>query len=223
MIKLFKDKKEFNQDISGWNWDLTNKNPYRIITGTKAEEIYPSFDFTTGKPILEDPIYSNIDRDDDNGVSYLNAFIKDAKRHGLDLSYINTSYYNFELKDLTGYFGLAQTCGGGINITIDKNHWEKGQKDDKFYRLLKTIWHEFGHAILGLQHLCQYGQIMSVRSTNDCQMPPDETDKDKNYGNYLNDTYQWHRAVRDMMTGNKQVEKNCGSARGSKTFACHFE
>ncbi|MCY4562257.1 MAG: hypothetical protein OXC03_08200 [Flavobacteriaceae bacterium] len=39
---------------------------------------------------------------------------------------------------------------------------KKREKNDEFYLLLRTIWHEFGHAILGLKHLCQNKHIMSV-------------------------------------------------------------
>jgi len=103
---------------------------------------------------------------------------------------------------------------------------ELGTKKQKFSCFTRyhpaRIWTQH----LNLRHLCQFGQIMSGRHFNDCELPEGETDRDIDYGDILNgqNAYKhWHRAVRDMMTGNKQVQYNCGSARGSKTFTCHSE
>ena len=221
MESMFLNAISFDQDIS--DWDVSNKRTNLMLEGTKVENLITEklFDLNNGKPILEDPIYSTIDRDDFE--SYLNAFITDAKRHGLDLSYINTKNYEFELRNLIGAAGRANNiCDDKVGVTIDDSWWERGQSDDNFKRLLKTMWHEFGHTILGLQHLCQHGQIMSGRHNNNCQLPPGETNKDKNYGDFFS-TYHWHRAVRDMMTGNKQVRYSCRNKRGNKTFTCFIQ
>ncbi|MCY4561137.1 MAG: hypothetical protein OXC03_02260 [Flavobacteriaceae bacterium] len=59
--------------------------------------------------------------------------------------------------------------------------------------------------------------------TAHCEVPPKKAPGGDYIVYILDDTYQWHRAVKDMMTGNKQVQYNCGGARGNKTFTCNFE
>ena len=221
MESMFNNALSFNQDIS--NWDIGNKRTNLMLEGTKLQKTSTRnlFDINNGKPILEDPIYSTIDRDDFE--SYIKIFIADAKRHGLDLSYIDTKNYVFEVRNLA-VAGLAgNTCDDKVKVAIDDDSWERGQSDDYFKRLLEIIWHEFGHTILGLEHLCQSGQIMSGRHNNDCQLPPGEMNKDKDYGDFYSTTYHWHRAVRDMMTGNKQVRYSCRNKRGNKTFTCFIK
>ena len=225
MDKMFFNAQSFNHDLT--DWDISNKSASLWLEGTKIQSTKSSalFDLSKGKSILEDPIYANIDRD--NFKSYTDAFVADAKRHGLDIEYIKNKDHFINIRPLpNGAAGLAYyVCSDSVAIEVDKDWWEKGQSDLYFDTLLYIIWHELAHTILGLKHLCQFGQIMSGRHNNDCQLPPGETDRDKNYGNLnfnflANNPYQWHRAVRDMMTSNKQVRYSCRNKRVDKTFTC---
>ncbi|MCY4561223.1 MAG: BspA family leucine-rich repeat surface protein [Flavobacteriaceae bacterium] len=218
MDRMFYGAKSFNQDIS--SWDVSEKRTSLILEGTRVEGILAInlFDIRKGKSILKDPIYSNIDRD--NFKSYIKAFIADANRHGLDLSHIDRDNYYFKVYDLGGAAGSAgRVCDDKVDVNIDDEWWNRGQSDDNFATLLFIMWHEFGHTILGLAHLCQYGQIMSGRHNNDCQLPIGESNKGKNYG-YIYETYNWHRSVKDMMTGHKQVRFSCRNKRADITFTC---
>ena len=53
---------------------------------------------------MGDPIYSQIDPT--NPVSYVEAFIRDAERHGVDLSHINLSEVTIEFRE-TGTAGAS--------------------------------------------------------------------------------------------------------------------
>ena len=116
-----------------------------------------------GYGIYSDSIYANINYKDPS--SYLNAFILDGNRHGLDLSYVNDEEFRFEVVDLDRGVAYGITCANFVYVG-----WEDEFIPEVIHDIgsdqLHTFWHEFGHSILNLEHTCNRTDIMW--STDNC-------------------------------------------------------
>ena len=188
--------------------------------GTNLIESYKGIGF------YADKIYSNIDFDDPN--TYLSAFIQDAARNNIDLSYIDIDVFEFTIipdNEWTGSssaFASRSCFDSQINITFKESVWEEGKVPFKtsIPDAVKIMWHELGHDILNLDHVCLGDHIMSGRhqepkivySTADCEeeyitlygMDWDNLDPRKNF----------QRAVIDMFAGTEQIYINCSTSKG---------
>ena len=118
--------------------------------------------------VFSDSIYGAIDLFDP--YSHLEAFKKDAARHGIDLSYISRS--DMELiwepdscREFLGY-SFKNCDPKKLGIGLRRTDWNERIISDFNEFRISMMWHEFGHTILGLQHLCQGGHIMSGRHQN---------------------------------------------------------
>jgi len=100
----------------------------------------------------------------------LEAFKKDAARHGVDLSHISRKdmEVTWEPDSYTESRGYAfKVCDPNkLGIGLRQTDWNEGVVADLNEFRISLMWHEFGHAILGLQQLCQGGHIMSGRHQN---------------------------------------------------------
>ena len=99
-----------------------------------------------------DSIYRKIDPNNFNSIK--EAFILDAKRNNLDISYLYNETFDIEVVDWNYGGAYGSPCiSGDIRI-----YWED-KYDIVIYPEvdynLKTLWHEFGHAALNLKHVCQ--------------------------------------------------------------------
>ncbi len=164
--------------------------------------------------------------------SYLDVFIADAKRYGLDLSRIDTKNYQFDIfdeseipfstHDQTGekYKPVALAyfvCSDKVRIDVRKDYCESGNADG----LLRIMWHELGHTPLGYHHLYQYGQIMSGRHQAP-QLPEGQTDKDKDWSLWW-PIADWERQMHDFFTGQYQVQYDCRNNKGNGMMVCDIE
>jgi hypothetical protein len=180
-----------------------------------------------GYGFYADEIYSNIDFNDPK--SYVEAFINDASRNGVDLSYVNLDNFVFNIipdtewtSDAAAY--ASKPCDNNqIEITFKQSVWETGKIPYKseIPNSVKLMWHELGHDILNLDHVCLGDHIMSGRhqdpkivySTADCEeeyitvygMTWENSDSRKNF----------QRAVSDMFTGYEQIKFDCQSGKGN--------
>jgi len=178
-----------------------------------------------GLGLYVDEVYSQIDFDDPS--SYLNAFIQDAVRHGVDLSYIDTNKYQFTIIPDNEWTSSASAYASRIcdndqiDITFKESVWSNSKIPYKTSvpDALKIMWHELGHDILNLDHVCLGDHIMSGRhqdpkivySSADCEeeyitiygMDWDNADPRKNF----------QRAVDDMFSGFEQVYFNCTTGK----------
>jgi len=106
--------------------------------------------------IFSDSIYGAIDLFDP--YSHLEAFKKDAARHGVDLSHITRS--DMELiwepdscRELMGY--AFKSCDPNkLGISLRRTDWNQKIISDFNEFRISLMWHEFGHAVLGFRHLC---------------------------------------------------------------------
>ena len=121
----------------------------------------------SGIGFYADPIYSQIDPN--NLYSYLDVFILDAKRYGVDLSYVHEGCANMILDP--NFTGAAGASFGGcidnqVRIKINKTYWEEQfqilmsrpyanplYSDTTIYGF-HLIWHELCHDILYIDHNC---------------------------------------------------------------------
>lgn len=171
--------------------------------------------------VFSDSIYGAIDLFDP--YSHLKAFKKDAARHGVDLSYITRS--DMELiwepdscREFLGY-SFKNCDPKKIGIGLRRTDWNQTIISDFNEFRISMMWHEFGHTILGLQHLCQGGHIMSGRH-QDPKVIENLSECDSEYisvyqlGFDLKDPHKnFQRAVKDMFDGYFQIQYICGSLK----------
>jgi hypothetical protein len=131
----------------------------------------------------EDPFY-NVLNDDSTVEEYIDVFLKDAKRHGVDYTGLIQSMriIREEAPIYTYYEGYSANGCDPFNNTIgilvdwwDKVNFDGTYKDGHYarksaynrydeyspYYKLKIIYHELGHEILGYGHTCEPGHIMT--------------------------------------------------------------
>ena len=176
------------------------------------EEIKEMYDYSSYDDFFSDSIYSSIEQD--NPKSYLEAFIKDAERFGVDLSHVNPD----ELIINPWIFAGTQlqrsaiatasiTCSETDNIIAYDNSWFENEfLTDKSFFKLKVMYHEFGHTVLGLKHTCARNHIMYSTSTlNPCH------GEEINEFDYFDNITEFKRAVKNMFEGYNQHYYDCYS------------
>ena len=142
-------------------------------------------------------------------------FFDDAK---LDIEDYDVNI-NFYYED-SGVGGYAQTCfvsnPNKTNIFINKYIWDLHFTTDvrKFF----VVYHELGHGILKLDHVCINKDIMA---TSD---PDLEICKDFRFPtNFpVANMNEFNIAKERMFAGTEQVSLNCNSSKGSKTITDIF-
>jgi uncharacterized repeat protein (TIGR02543 family) len=200
-----------NYIFTGWSGTLSStENPLNIVV-SKNISITANFRLEN---YWEDELYSQFDS---NPESFVKVFIADAKRHGVDLSHVNLETIEIEIRENGLIAYSAASCDpNNVRIGIRKDLWEL-QKDMfntewKFRWLVGIIYHELGHDLLKLRHLCAGGHIM----TGNHQSPQGECNgREENLYNlkYNNEdlVINWQRALEDMFTGKGQVYRECNN------------
>ena len=133
---------------------------------------------------LTGSMWSNIDFDSDNVIEdiltpLVSIFLSDASMNDVcleDAYGMNINFYPFTSADPTlsnsavaGYATLSEN--NTINLNINETIW-----DGEFYegfeiRKIGLIYHELGHAVLGLGHNCTTGDIMHPGTQQGCRTP----------------------------------------------------
>lgn len=174
------------------------------------DEIKNIYDYYSESNFMSDSIYAEIDQSDPK--SYLEAFIKDAKRNGVDLSNINPEELQVEpWYTSTDQSGRNITAWGSINcsetvnrIGYDNSWFESSYLTDNRFNKLYLMYHEFGHTVLGLRHTCAKNHIMYSNSTlSPCQ---GEAVDEFSYYDNIN---EFKRAVKNMFEGYNQYYYQC--------------
>ena len=206
-----------NYIFTGWSGIISTENPLNIVI---SNNISATANFRL-RTILEDELYSQIDYNDP--YSFLDIFIKDAKRFGVDLSNVDVDNaqikIDYELGE--GAYSVLPCVPNNVRIVVSGNLWDRRNDDlTNKYWAISYMWHEFGHDILGLDHLCKGGHIMSGRHTP-CQGEEGNQEFkvmwDFRYNspdNYLN----FQRANEEMFLMVDQYKINCGPNSGKGNF-----
>ncbi len=167
---------------TGVDHTTTTDNTLQVATTTEEEEtttievsltssdlgplrpIAPSSDATG---FFSDAVYGTIDFDDPN--SYLEAFVMDAERYGVDIRFALDQVFTFQWfnksagqSDAYAYLCIPES----IFIQYDIDSWDGHTSGDQSNQRLRLMWHEFGHAILEYNHSCDHSSIMY--SHNSC-------------------------------------------------------
>ena len=174
-----------------------------------------------GTGIFSDSIYGAIDLFDP--YSHLEGFIKDAARHGIDISHLTSDV--FELVWEPDYYEYASgyafnVCdANAVGVGLRQSDWNNEIVQDFNDYRLSLMWHEFGHSILGLHHLCQGGHIMTGRHQN----PQTILSEEECASEHINiwglsfdnpDSYRnFQRATKDMFEGYFQKQYDCSSGK----------
>ena len=190
-----------------------------VLSSCSKDEIQePKFSLS----VSQDEVYSKIVDGDYKDVafkSFVEAFIKDAKRHGVDLSHVNIEGAKMQWWDESVSPGSYLSCDPTeVYLRWSSEDWKNAKLTDKNILKLKTMWHELGHDILGLTHVCEGGQIMSGRHTP-CKGPDGEREWTTLHNLTFTNAdpyYDFQRAVDDMFAGVKQEFVDCRSTITSK-------
>ena len=191
-------------------------------------EIAPPTDFW-----YDDEVYKTIlSEGSDTEVfrSYLVAFIADAKRHNVDLSHVDVDKSIFELVESDVIAARGSCDPTYAHIIWNTESWLNRNalnKTDEPYKIY-LFWHEFGHDLLGLDHLCRSGHIMTGRHT-ECRGDGNEGDEINLYGLKYNtdeEVRDFRRAVDDMFGMVDQIYLGCRTSFASKglieTLSCNM-
>ena len=149
--------------------------------------------------IYSDPVYRNIVPWDVR--TYWDAFIADGERHGVDMSDFNYNNLTFRVQET--HSGAIATGGGSCDrsahrVTVNPVTWELMAKHNPWDPgALRIMYHEFGHALFQMHHLCQEGHIMTGRHQNP-KVIFSEDECESEYIRLRWDTGEWDRAVDDL-------------------------
>jgi hypothetical protein len=186
-------------------------------------------DFYSETEYMLDSIYSKINPKDIR--SYISAFFKDIKRFG-GVTKFKEEDVKVVFNNQGGFGAFANVCNNNPTIYFDSHWWETSIINfyDKRNDGMQAVYHELGHAVFNLDHLCESGHIMTgwhgAQGGLDCR---GEKTTERQYGpydlfvpGYPNDTtldkktlyHNFKRAVKDLVTLNKQFTHDCGTGKG---------
>jgi hypothetical protein len=180
----------------------------------KIDEIPNKYDhneimsLVEGKGYWSDPIYSKIDPLDPK--SYVIAFIEDAERHGVDLSFVDINQVTVNFRD-SGYAGLSHlSCidDNRVEISYYEPFWESAPYYDVVNERLTVMYHELGHDILNSNHppTGELKQLMNQLLGETGNIVWDDSDE----------MFSFRRMVDDMFSG---VGLNYTCVNGAKNYS----
>ena len=170
------------------NWGLVKLD--EIPNDYSHEEI---MELVEGKGFWSDPIYSQIDPLDPK--SYVLAFIEDANRHGVDLSFVDPNKITVNFRE-EGQAGLShRMCIDDDRVVISYNQafWDNASYYDLTNSRITVMWHELGHDLLNSSHPVEgdLNQIMNQSLVKQGKPKWDDSDP----------MFSFRRMVDDMFSG----------------------
>ena len=105
-----------------------------------------------GKGFWSDPVYSQIDPLVPE--SYVRAFLADAERHGLDLSFVDVNQILIEFREegTAGASHLSCVDDERVHLSYTTAFWKSTSYFDIQNERLTVMYHELGHDILNSGH-----------------------------------------------------------------------
>ena len=199
-----------------------------LITGiTNAQECYPNcpepvvFEFDDCGPIYGVANYDDIDfAAGSHTVTETLYQIADAffieSGENINNYDVNIIYYNFNDNDTAGRANICGVNENGqhlVEVEINEAVWGTWNKLGIFWRdthKLFLMYHELGHAVLNLDHVCTRGEIMVNLNCSNL------------FGNYndapVENREEFREAAVRMFTGVGQQYISCESGKRSRTI-----
>ena len=200
-------------------------NKFSVMEGIYVDDINSFKDaydssLATTSFLFSDPFYRNIDYNDPKDM--LRAFVEDASRHGIDVSYIYDQEFIFEFQ--TKYNITAQSAGmcrdlihiiwGGDSDW--KSYWWK--PSDKDISRLKIFYHEMGHDVFNYWHTCDQNNIMA--GSDDDNYISQVGEHNRCHGDWVGiDTIpykEWDLWTDKFFSGVDQIVNDCSTNKRSK-------
>lgn len=165
------------------------------------------------------------DRSDDP-MMYVEMFIDDAKEYGFDFSKVDGSV---TVRSDIWYSGASlNSCDDGFRLEIQEHFWNNANDLKKKY----VIYHELGHALLNLGHVCNLTGntgIKYVQTEVDMMFTGAEcVSKLAGWQKYAPQYAYTHEdrfdiAKERMFSMTDQNSLNCSSSKGVKNYECIIE
>jgi len=196
------------------------KSKWKAISFDDFEGSNKMTDYYSEIGFYSDSIYREINPSDIR--SYISAFFKDIERYG-GVTKFKEEDVKVEFNNYGGWGAFGGGSCGTPTIFFDKHWWETSITSfyDKQNDGMAVIYHELGHAVFGLDHMCESGHIMTgwhgARDGTECR---GEKTSESPFGVYSlflpekDEDYNFNRAVKDLVTLNKQFPYDCETGTG---------
>jgi uncharacterized repeat protein (TIGR02543 family) len=200
-------------EIDGKNFFFENDIP---ISRTEIHNRFRQ----EGQGFYSDTVYRDINFD--NPITILEAFVKDAARYGVDISYsLNQEFIlssNNSINSQPNAAALASCDNTKIHINYEDYYGDQIMGPNDWGDLL-IFYHELGHDVLNLDHNCVSGggmtDIMSYGAV--CNMTQPSEVPIGYFENNINNSLEYFKNIaRRMFQGVDQLSYNCSSSISEK-------
>lgn len=195
----------------GWYQDgnIWDGNSHRIFEPA-GEDLQLQAKFVKNN-YREHPLYSKLDHYS-TPLDYVKVFMEDAASYGWDFE---STVKRISIDNNTGAYSLY-SCGGvdAIHINLNQNGGGDSWSTWDFAHKMMIIYHELGHDLLSLTHICEPGQHMTGWDSCNGDTSPllhngrEINQQDIRY-NSDDPVTDWNRATKDMFELNKQEYLYC--------------
>ena len=185
---------DHNQIVIEWTYN-DGENTDTFVVELIEEPFIDISEVQPTEGFWGDEVYSQIDWHDPN--SYIEAFIQDAARHGVDLSYVRNQVQISEL--IWNHFSTGAayaTCRDHVEVRYHKGQWDASSWFDNHNERLQLVWHELGHDILNLDHNYENYDYDTGEGTFEIM----GSFQWRGFAGYPDDPYWYHRQFIDMKT-----------------------
>ena len=195
----------------GWYQDgnIWDGNSHRIFEPA-GEDLQLQAKFVKNN-YTQHPLYGKLDHFS-TPLDYVKVFMEDAASYGWDFE---STVKRISIDNNTGAYSLY-SCGGvdAIHINLNQNGGGDSWSTWDFAHKMMIIYHELGHDLLSLTHICEPGQHMTGWDSCDGDTSPllhDGREINQQDIRYNSDdpVTDWNRATKDMFELNKQEYLYC--------------
>ena len=195
----------------GWYQDgnIWDMNSHRIFE-PGGEDLLLQAKFVKNN-YREHPLYGKLDHYS-TPLDYVKVFLEDAASYGWDFE---STVKKISIENELGAYSL-NSCGGNnaIHINLNQNGGGDSWSTWDFAHKMMIIYHELGHDLLSLTHICEPGHHMTGWDSCNGDTSPlldngrEINQQDIRY-NSDNPVTDWNRATKDMFELNKQEFLYC--------------